>query len=82
MKNNNIIICKFNCEFLCHSEMINLVDELYSSDSVRLITKLKKDLHDLNDLIVSLNDCLDRCKKEINFIENFLDDCGVDVYEA
>lgn len=81
MKNKGLAICRFNAEFLRYTEMIEFIDRLFDNDFVKLTNKLKKDLVDLKGLKVACKDCLNECDKQINFIENFLDDCGVNIYE-
>lgn len=82
MKNKGLVICRINAEFMVYTQMVEFIEYLNLNDHERLINKLKKDLIDSKKLENDLNNAITSCKKEISFIENYLDDCGVNVYEA
>lgn len=81
-KNNKLQVCRLNVEFLRYTEMIETLDQLFSNDFKWLIKKLKRDVSDLKNIKIHLEDCLVQVIRQIYFIESFLYDCGVNGYEA
>lgn len=82
MNEEGYLICCLNIQFLRYTEMIATIDKLFSFNSDKYINKFKISLSDLKQIKFALKDCLKECERQINFLENFLNDCGVNVYEV
>lgn len=77
----NYSTCRLKIEFIMFSDMKDFLIDVYKNDPDSFIKSLKEDRIKLLSIKANLEKTLEYCKTQLAFVENFLDEIGVNPYE-